>query len=79
MGAMTVWIGSARADQAAGTARQSQTTQVGGLESPRQADDAKVYITAEDVLNLRLDYIYINFHTEANPAGEIRGNLVSAS
>ncbi len=35
-------------------------------------------LTAEDVLNLRLDYIYVNLHTEANPAGEIRGNLVEA-
>ena len=32
-----------------------------------------------DVLNLRLDYIYVNFHTGTNPAGEIRGNLVPAS
>ena len=36
-------------------------------------------LSAEDVLNLRLDYIYVNFHTDANPAGEIRGNLVPAS
>ncbi len=36
-------------------------------------------VTAEDLLNLRLDYIYVNLHTDANPAGEIRGNLVSAS
>ncbi|MEE9296292.1 MAG: CHRD domain-containing protein [Phycisphaerae bacterium] len=36
-------------------------------------------LTAEDVLNLRLDYIYVNLHTEANPAGEIRGNLIPAS
>ena len=36
-------------------------------------------LTAVDVLNLRLDYIYVNFHTEANPAGEVRGNLIPAS
>lgn len=36
-------------------------------------------LTAEDVLNLRLDYIYVNLHTEANLAGEIRGNLIPAS
>ncbi len=36
-------------------------------------------LTAADVLNLRLDYIYVNFHTDENPAGEIRGNLVPAS
>ena len=36
-------------------------------------------LTAEDVVNLRLNYIYVNLHTEANPAGEIRGNLVPAS
>ncbi len=32
-----------------------------------------------DVRNLRVDYIYVNFHTETNPAGELRGNLVPAS
>ena len=36
-------------------------------------------LTAEDLLNLQLDYIYVNFHTDANPAGEVRGNLVPAS
>ena len=36
-------------------------------------------LSAADVLNLRLDYIYVNFHTDANPAGEIRGNLIPAS
>ena len=36
-------------------------------------------LTADDVRNLRLDYIYVNLHTDANPAGEIRGNLVPAS
>ena len=36
-------------------------------------------LTAEDVFNLRVNYIYVNLHTEANPAGEIRGNLVPAS
>lgn len=36
-------------------------------------------LTAEDLLNLQLDYIYVNFHTDANPAGEIRGNLIPAS
>ena len=50
IGAMTVWIGSAAGDQAAGAARQSPTTKAGNLESPGQVDDAKVYITAEDVL-----------------------------
>lgn len=34
-------------------------------------------LTSQDLLNLRLDYIYVNFHTEANPPGEIRGNLVA--
>ena len=33
-------------------------------------------LTAEDLLNLQLDYIYVNLHTDANPAGEVRGNLV---
>ena len=50
IGALTVWIGSAAGDQAAGAARQSPTTKAGNLESPGQVDDAKVYITAEDVL-----------------------------
>ncbi len=36
-------------------------------------------LTEEDVRNLRLNYIYVNFHTEANAPGEIRGNLVPAS
>ncbi len=36
-------------------------------------------LSEEDVRNLRLDYIYMNLHTEANPPGEIRGNLVPAS
>ena len=36
-------------------------------------------LTAADVVNLRILYIYVNLHTEANPAGEIRGNLVPAS
>ncbi len=36
-------------------------------------------LTAEDLLNLQLDYIYVNFHTDENPTGEIRGNLVPAS
>lgn len=36
-------------------------------------------LSEEHVRNLRLDYIYVNFHTEANPGGEIRGNLVPAS
>lgn len=35
-------------------------------------------LTEEDVRNLRLDYIYVNFHTAANIPGEIRGNLVPA-
>ena len=36
-------------------------------------------LTEADLRNLRLDYIYVNFHTATNPAGEIRGNLVPAS
>ena len=36
-------------------------------------------LSAEDVTNLRLDYIYVNFHTDENPAGEVRGNLVPES
>lgn len=35
-------------------------------------------LTSGDLANLRLNYIYVNFHTDANPAGEIRGNLVPA-
>ena len=32
-------------------------------------------VTAEDVTNLRIAYIYVNLHTDQNPGGEIRGNL----
>ena len=35
-------------------------------------------LTAADLANLRTAYIYVNFHTATNPAGEIRGNLVPA-
>jgi hypothetical protein len=35
-------------------------------------------VTAEDVQNLRLGYIYVNIHTVEHQAGEIRGNLVHA-
>ena len=33
-------------------------------------------VTAEDVTNLRVRYIYVNLHTDQNPAGEIRGDLI---
>lgn len=33
-------------------------------------------VTPQDVVNLRLGYIYVNLHTDEHPAGEIRGNLV---
>jgi hypothetical protein len=33
-------------------------------------------LTAEDVINLRLNYLYVNLHTAQNPSGEIRGNIV---
>ena len=36
-------------------------------------------LSEEDLRNLRIDYIYVNFHTDANPGGEIRGNLVAGS
>ncbi len=32
-------------------------------------------LTADDVVNLRINYVYVNLHTEANPGGEIRGNV----
>ena len=35
-------------------------------------------LSADDVRDLRLLYIYVNFHTDANTGGEIRGNLVPA-
>ena len=35
-------------------------------------------VNATDVTNLRIDYIYVNFHTDAFPSGEVRGNLVAA-
>ncbi|NOX59219.1 MAG: CHRD domain-containing protein [Planctomycetes bacterium] len=36
-------------------------------------------ISAADVSNLQLGDIYVNFHTDANPGGEVRGNLTADS
>ncbi|GJM24235.1 MAG: hypothetical protein DHS20C16_06500 [Phycisphaerae bacterium] len=36
-------------------------------------------LSADDVADIRAGDIYVNLHTDANPAGEIRGNLVEAS
>lgn len=33
-------------------------------------------VSADDVANIRAGDIYVNLHTDLNPAGEIRGNLV---
>ena len=35
-------------------------------------------VNAEDVINLRINYLYVNLHTALNPAGEARGNVVAA-
>ena len=35
-------------------------------------------VNAEDVTNLRIDYLYVNFHTAQNASGEVRGNIVAA-
>ena len=34
-------------------------------------------LTAADLVNLRINYIYVNLHTGLNPGGEIRGNLTA--
>ncbi len=35
-------------------------------------------VNAEDVTNLRINYLYVNFHTALNGSGEVRGNIVAA-
>lgn len=36
-------------------------------------------VNAQDVSNLRLNYLYVNFHTAQNQPGEVRGNIVPAN
>jgi hypothetical protein len=35
-------------------------------------------VNSQDVANLRINYLYVNFHTAQFPSGEVRGNIVPA-